>query len=494
MSPKKTVAVSFAWKEENDGKHKGLVDSFCDQCKAKGISVTRDSLWLTHGDNLTTFMREQVGKAGCLVLFLSEAYIKSHNCMYEYLVAWNHNYDDPDALAKQLVLISLLPAELSKDTDRWTWAIDYWEQLANQQSELRRDYVSSLSQESNRWINRIDEIKLKVSEMLTFTGERLHFRNPTEIGPIVAEVQRRLGIDPDFSVTADDVFAGLIREINKIIARNTVTHNLLRTVAPILLKDGRLDSGVISHLTDVVDGKSGVTKVFEDLYDELEKQPILNNVDAEQVQKLIGGLLILTIAPEWIHKWHRAWTLGELVSLPVRDFKFSLGIGVDGSEQEVSMLAVFCAALSRACARLDELFEVGKRHPRQLAPLELVPEAISEEQVCDGIRLQLIRQIAPSKWKDTKAPSKEEQDERNRFDDAVEDTLDLLMYAAKYDKSPWVAADASWSQRRKLLVDKIGVRELLIIEGQSDRLRDVFPHCQRKLLGLRKVWQRLSSY
>lgn len=158
------------------------------------------------------------------------------------------------------------------------------------------------------------------------------------------------------------------------------------------------------------------------------------------------------------------------------------------------MLAVFRAALSRACARLDELFEVGKRHPRQLAPLELVSEGISEEQVCDGIRLQLIRQIAPSKWKNTKAPSNEDKDERNRFDDAFIETLDLLMYAANDEKSPWVAADASWSQRRKLLVDKLGVRELLIIEGQSDRLRDVFPDCQRKLLGLRKVWRRLSSY
>lgn len=494
MSPKKTVAVSFAWKEENDGAHRGLVDSFCDECQKKGFSVTRDSLWLTHGDDLSKFMREQVGKAGVLVLFLSDAYIRSHNCMYEYLVAWNHDYDDPDALAKRLVLVSLLPAELSKDTGRWAWAIEYWKELADEQSQVRRDYIGELSPEGCRWINRIDEIKLKVSEMLTFTGERLHFHNPQDMGPIVAEVQRRLGIDPEFAGTADDVFARLIRDINKIIARNSVAHNLVRTVAPFLLNDGRFDSSAISHLTDVVDGKSGVTKVFEDLYEELEKQPIPNSVDAEQVQLLIGGLLILTIAPEWIHKWHRAWTLGELVSLPVRDFKFSLGIGVDGSEQEVSMLAVFRAALSRACARLDELFEVGKRHPRQLAPLELVSEGISEEQVCDGIRLQLIRQIAPSKWNNTKAPSNEDKDERNRFDDAFIETLDLLMYAANDEKSPWVAADASWSQRRKLLVDKLGVRELLIIEGQSDRLRDVFPDCQRKLLGLRKVWRRLSSY
>lgn len=493
MSQKKTVAVSFAWKEETDGVHKGLVDAFCNECTGIGISVTRDALWLKHGDDLSRFMSEDVGKAGVIVLFLSEAYIRSHNCMYEYLVAWNHDYDNPDALSKRLLLVSLLPSELGKDTNQWTWAIDYWTQLADEQSELRATYVAALSPEAARLTHRIAEIKLKVSAMLSFTNERLAIHRPTNAAPIVTELQRRLGIDPNFAGSDEDNFGVLINEMNRILKKNPRIRDLIKAVAPYLLSEKELTEGVIGQLAGNAEGKSPLLKIYDGLCDKLEETPIESSGDKEALKELTGGLLSLTISPQWIQKSRRAWGASQTVNLPVRDSQISLGKGRDEGERLVDLLPLFCAVLTQGCARLDELFTAAQAYPRRLAPLALVAEGLSPDQVRDSIKFQLIQQIAPTKWKNPDPPSASDTDERRKdFDSAFEDTLELLLLAKDDERSPWVAADSTWAKQIANVYKELRASGLLMIDGKDGELKNVLPHSTEKLLRLRKVWKALS--
>ena len=96
------IAVSFAWSEEKNGQYKSAVDNFCAELTALGIEVVRDSLVLKLGDNLERFMREDIGKSGYLCVFLSEAYLKSHNCMYELFVARMKAYGNDDEFTSRV--------------------------------------------------------------------------------------------------------------------------------------------------------------------------------------------------------------------------------------------------------------------------------------------------------------------------------------------------------------------------------------------------------
>ncbi len=493
MSQKKTVAVSFAWKEEKDGNYRGLVDAFCDECVAKGIHVTRDALWLKHGDDLSRFMREEVGKAGVVVLFLSEAYIRSHNCMYEYLVAWNHDFDDADALASRLVLVSLLPAEMSQETGQWTWAIDYWTQLAKEQSELRARYSADLSREAACLTQHIAEIKLKVSAMLSFTNGRLGIHRPTNAALIVTEVLRRLGIDPNFAGSDEDIFGVLINEMNRILKKNERSRELLRKVAPYLLCENRLAEGVIGQLAGNDARKSPLLKIYDDLCEKLEETPIESSGDKEALKELTGGLLSLTISPQWIQKSRFAWGDSHTVKLPVRDSQISLGRGIDEGERLVDLLPLFCAVLTQGCARLDELFAPAQAYPRKLAPLASVSEGLSPDQVRDSIKFQLIQQIAPTKWKNPDPPLTSDTERRRDFESAFEETLELLLWAKDEERAPWVAADSTWAKQIANVYKELRASGLLMIDGKDGELRTVFPHSTEKLLRLRKVWKGLSG-
>ncbi len=88
------VGVSYSWKEEREGAHHGAVDRFCASLRKAGIEVIRDQDEVQHGECLSEFMRD-LGASEFLCVFLSDGYLKSPNCMYELLVAWQRSMDNP---------------------------------------------------------------------------------------------------------------------------------------------------------------------------------------------------------------------------------------------------------------------------------------------------------------------------------------------------------------------------------------------------------------
>lgn len=87
--------VHYSAKEDrsSDPQRAGRVEEFCTKLEAAGIKIVRDTKDLPLGDRISTFMREMIGNSDRVYLFLSEAYLKSPNCMYELLTIWRTSHE-----------------------------------------------------------------------------------------------------------------------------------------------------------------------------------------------------------------------------------------------------------------------------------------------------------------------------------------------------------------------------------------------------------------
>lgn len=77
-APTPEVFVSYAWSPESSG----LVDRIQAAFEHQGIRLLRDKQEIRYKDSIRDFMR-RLGKGKCIVVVISEKYLKSPNCMYE---------------------------------------------------------------------------------------------------------------------------------------------------------------------------------------------------------------------------------------------------------------------------------------------------------------------------------------------------------------------------------------------------------------------------
>ncbi|MDB9543971.1 HEAT repeat domain-containing protein [Microcystis aeruginosa CS-1036] len=72
------VYISYNWQEDSNEMANQLVQAFA----AKGIEIIRDKTHTSYKDSIKNFMR-QIGQGKCVVVVISDRYLKSENCMFE---------------------------------------------------------------------------------------------------------------------------------------------------------------------------------------------------------------------------------------------------------------------------------------------------------------------------------------------------------------------------------------------------------------------------
>jgi len=78
--------VSYAW----GGSSEALVDEIQGRMAEQGVLITRDKSEIAYRDSIQQFMR-RVGAGKCVIVILSQAYLKSKNCMYELTQIASHS-------------------------------------------------------------------------------------------------------------------------------------------------------------------------------------------------------------------------------------------------------------------------------------------------------------------------------------------------------------------------------------------------------------------
>lgn len=113
-----------------------------------------------------------------VIVILSDAYLRSPNCMYELLQIWNCRNDDPDRFFKRIRILPLPGTKIFSMRDRLAYAT-YWK-------------------------NQRDEIAIVIDENgidLLGPSELNHLKNTSNIAQNISEVLCQISdilLEPDF--------------------------------------------------------------------------------------------------------------------------------------------------------------------------------------------------------------------------------------------------------------------------------------------------------
>jgi hypothetical protein len=171
--PVSRVAVSYAWKAEDGGTDEGAVTHFCEELRKADVDVIRDSDRLKFGECISEFM-STIGQSEFLCVFLSDAYLKSPNCMYELLVAWQ-KYTSAHAQFRERVKVWVMQdADGIRNPEARFAYSKYWQDEANRRERLLAEAgLKGRAPAEIEQYSRIQKFALSANEMLCFMADTL---------------------------------------------------------------------------------------------------------------------------------------------------------------------------------------------------------------------------------------------------------------------------------------------------------------------------------
>lgn len=119
----RAVFISYAWGNENEI----IVNQLDTTLKERGLKIIRDKRDLAYKGSINKFM-ERIGQGNCVILVISDKYLRSPNCMFELVeIASNRLFEN------RIFPIVLSDADIYKPKGQFEY-IKYWE---NQIKELK---------------------------------------------------------------------------------------------------------------------------------------------------------------------------------------------------------------------------------------------------------------------------------------------------------------------------------------------------------------------
>jgi len=136
------VFVSYAWNPESCA----IVDQLQETLGQQGIRLIRDREEVRYKDSIRDFMR-RIGQGKCVVVVISEKYLKSENCMFEMV-----EVAKAQGLRERIFPIVLSDANIYKATGRIRY-VQHWENEIQELDEalktVRGDNLTKLQEDLN---------------------------------------------------------------------------------------------------------------------------------------------------------------------------------------------------------------------------------------------------------------------------------------------------------------------------------------------------------
>jgi tetratricopeptide (TPR) repeat protein len=168
------VYVSYAW----GGESERIVDELVLAFANRGIQIVRDKKDLSYKGSIDAFERE-IGQGKCVVLVISNKYLRSRHCMYELIKIG----ENPE-FRKRVFPIILEDAHIFEGIERINY-VKYWDDeitRLNDDIKLKINVMSNISaiqSELNKYVdirNNFDYLAGLLSDMNALTPE-LHEKN-----------------------------------------------------------------------------------------------------------------------------------------------------------------------------------------------------------------------------------------------------------------------------------------------------------------------------
>lgn len=184
-----SVFISYAWGAEREE----IVNQADQALQKRGIKIIRDKRELGYKGSINAFM-ERIGRGDCVILVISDKYLRSPNCMYELVeIAENRHFMD------RVFPIVLQDADIYNPVHRIRY-IKHWEEKRAELAEAIKTLDPANLQGIREEIDLYDRIRDKVSgltsilkDMNTLTPE---MHSASDFEELYNAIEKRLKEGP----------------------------------------------------------------------------------------------------------------------------------------------------------------------------------------------------------------------------------------------------------------------------------------------------------
>ena len=386
--PKPKVAVSYSWKEEREGQNANAVNDFCIQLRAGGIGVLHDVDHMEYGESISRFM-QSLGASDCLCVFLSDNYLRSQNCMYELLVAWQRSKDNSQEFRKRVKCWVMPGFSGISDPALRTPYLEFWQNEDKESAKrVKKHGTKGLSAASQKQYNTIHEIARSFDLIMASVGDTLSPGTGEEFEKWIRSCfpNAKPG---DGTVNVSDVYQNIVHEINSILDHNDFLplREFLLSAAPTLLmqrgSEYQLNPAVAAGSLDLVPVLRGISERLKIFSAKRELWTALGEI--------CGGLVVLGIDPKWVAAQREKARLAS-VELAADNECFNIGAG-----RQVNWLHLVTCALGDGRARLEKVFGKPAIDEKRLPDLPQVAKGILAKDRLHEIKLHFIEFVLRQK-------------------------------------------------------------------------------------------------
>ncbi|MCC5651729.1 leucine-rich repeat domain-containing protein [Nostoc sp. XA013] len=154
-SNQKEVFISYTWRDQQS---KPLVEKIEQAFQAKGIKIIRDINAIGYKERFKEFM-QRLSRGTCVILVISDQYLKSENCMYELVeIAKDKDF------YKRIFPIILADADIFKSIERVKY-IKYWEEEIEELNKAMKEVMADNLQGIREDIDQYREIRNMIAKL-----------------------------------------------------------------------------------------------------------------------------------------------------------------------------------------------------------------------------------------------------------------------------------------------------------------------------------------
>ncbi len=192
QSPSQAVYISYARGNTGDSNlgSEEIVNIIEGFLRTNGYDVRRDTTIIPYTALISTFM-EEIGRGRCVIVVVSDKYLRSPYCMYELLEVYRN-----DGFHERVFPIVLADARVSSFAERHTY-IEHWSSQLEQLAEL---------------IHKINPLNLALHTLDEFHKYRDISQNADTLLSFIADMRH-----PTFEELIKNDFAILREQIDQIL-------------------------------------------------------------------------------------------------------------------------------------------------------------------------------------------------------------------------------------------------------------------------------------
>ncbi len=494
------VAVSYAWKEERVGSNREAVERFCATLRDSGVEVVRDKDVVQPGQNLVAFM-QSLAAEDHICVFLTESYLKSSDCMFELLTAWELSTKDSARFAERVHIWQMEGCPEFKTLQQREPLVEWWLAFLSKEKKAARPRRSGpqIDPGTQRYLNQLEDIFNRLHALLTHFKVHLLPRNQDDLlrcvfpngmpdGPPAPPAEPPLN--------PGDVFQSVLDDIDKSLADDAAVAAWFAKVEPALFSGAagngnglvRISRGSLNAGT-LPEGR--VRDIFFAVEDAL-KQWSPSASQAKLVLKICGQLVVLAMSPSWV-VLQRRLAAESLAQVPGAGVQIELGPDPENmlSTRTANFLHIVTVAIAGGGADLQTLFSDHANDGRYVMPPPMKSTDIGDAAEIRALQRCLIRGVLGPK---VEIPEGGTQEDLARLRDLLDQARAVAKHFLERFRKPFYSVGDSWKNWQETFNRTRPELPQMVLLAQADGSpAEAFPEYAATLLILCDIHQLLKQ-